>query len=88
MLVAVRACKEGSFAVGMSCPNCGMKTRVRYTEGVMRIRFCPACNFKGQSIETWQPSAPAVVSQCPHCKRMFKDGDTCSIGGCPMGGDV
>lgn len=25
---------------------------------------------------------------CPSCGRHFKDGETCSYGGCPMGGDV
>lgn len=27
------------------------------------------------------------VHECPNCKRMFKDGETCSMSGCPMGGD-
>lgn len=27
------------------------------------------------------------VNECPYCKRMFRDGETCSRGGCPMGGD-
>jgi hypothetical protein len=25
--------------------------------------------------------------KCPSCKREFKNGDTCRMGGCPMGGD-
>jgi hypothetical protein len=28
------------------------------------------------------------VNECPSCKRMFVDGETCSRGSCPMGGDV
>jgi|GEM_PF-4028414 len=27
------------------------------------------------------------VNECPFCQRMFVDGETCSRGGCPMGGD-
>lgn len=30
---------------------------------------------------------PANVNECPACKRMFRDGETCGRGGCPMGGD-
>ena len=30
----------------------------------------------------WQHGGP-----CPSCGRVFKDGETCSMGGCPMGGD-
>lgn len=25
--------------------------------------------------------------ECPNCHRIFKNGDTCGKGGCPMGGD-
>lgn len=38
-----------------------------------------------------QPTARAVntnVNECRSCGRMFVDGETCSRGGCPMGGDV
>jgi hypothetical protein len=28
------------------------------------------------------------INECPSCKRVFIDGETCSQGGCPMGGDV
>lgn len=27
-------------------------------------------------------------NKCPCCQRDFKDGETCTKGGCPMGGDV
>lgn len=27
------------------------------------------------------------VNKCNYCGRMFKDGETCPKGGCPMGGD-
>jgi hypothetical protein len=27
------------------------------------------------------------TNKCPACDRMFTDGETCSRGGCPMGGD-
>jgi len=27
------------------------------------------------------------INKCPSCQRMFVDGETCSRGGCPMGGD-
>lgn len=30
----------------------------------------------------------ANINECPSCNRMFVDGETCSRGGCPMGGDV
>jgi hypothetical protein len=30
----------------------------------------------------------ASVNDCPSCGRQFTDGETCSRGGCPMGGDV
>lgn len=30
---------------------------------------------------------PSNVNKCPACQRMFTDGETCSRGGCPMGGD-
>jgi hypothetical protein len=30
---------------------------------------------------------PNNVHPCPDCARMFKDGETCAKGGCPMGGD-
>lgn len=26
-------------------------------------------------------------TECPHCKKLFRNGDTCGFGGCPMGGD-
>jgi ribosomal protein L32 len=29
----------------------------------------------------------STVNECPSCKQMFVDGETCSRGGCPMGGD-
>jgi hypothetical protein len=32
--------------------------------------------------------AVSNVNECPSCKRVFVDGDTCSRGGCPMGGDI
>ena len=25
---------------------------------------------------------------CPSCDRVFRDGETCTMGGCPMGGDL
>jgi len=32
-------------------------------------------------------SRPININECPSCSRMFVDGETCSRGGCPMGGD-
>lgn len=28
-----------------------------------------------------------MANKCPGCGRMFVDGETCSMGGCPVGGD-
>ncbi len=39
--------------------------------------------------ERKQASNPSSqdVNECPSCKRMLRDGDTCGRGGCPMGRD-
>lgn len=34
-----------------------------------------------------RPAPAGPVNRCPSCDRMFRDGETCSRGGCPMGGD-
>lgn len=35
-----------------------------------------------------EPQKPySNINKCPCCERMFKDGETCTRGGCPMGGD-
>ena len=31
---------------------------------------------------------PRSGNPCPNCGKPFWDGDTCSKGGCPMGGDL
>lgn len=31
--------------------------------------------------------ARSNLGECPHCRRVFQDGETCLHGGCPMGGD-
>lgn len=33
------------------------------------------------------PHTDERINKCPGCGRMFVDGETCSRGGCPMGGD-
>lgn len=44
-----------------------------------------------QSVGAVSPSGPtrsqSSVNKCQSCGRMFVDGETCSRGGCPMGGD-
>lgn len=36
----------------------------------------------------WQPKiAPSGLQICPHCKKEWREGGTCGMGGCPMGGD-
>ena len=37
---------------------------------------------------TNQPTVPAGHELCRSCGRLFKWGETCSMGGCPCGGDV
>jgi hypothetical protein len=32
--------------------------------------------------------SPPPSNICPHCHRDFPNGETCRMGGCPMGGDV
>jgi hypothetical protein len=39
-------------------------------------------------IERAENASQPDINECPSCKRMFRDGETCSRGGCPMGGDV
>jgi DnaJ-class molecular chaperone len=46
---------------------------------------CPNCKGTGQ-VEIDEP-LPPHVNFCTSCKRLFRDGDTCPRGGCPMGGD-
>lgn len=40
---------------------------------------------------TYDASAKRYVAvdprTCPNCDRVFNDGETCHMGGCPMGGD-
>lgn len=35
----------------------------------------------------WPTAHHLKGDRCPSCKRLFRDGETCSRGGCPMGGD-
>lgn len=39
-------------------------------------------------IRNLKDAASTSVNDCPSCGRQFSDGETCSRGGCPMGGDV
>ncbi len=39
-------------------------------------------------IRNLKDATSASVNDCPSCGRQFADGETCSRGGCPMGGDV
>jgi len=39
-------------------------------------------------IAAFDEAPQSNVNECLSCKRMFVDGETCSRGGCPMGGDV
>ena len=50
---------------------------------------------EGERSDAWDEKHPSDrdpprtnVNECPACHHMFKDGETCGMGGCPMGGDV
>ena len=40
-----------------------------------------------EAIKDLRTNFPRSGNPCPHCRRPFFWGDTCSNGGCPMGGD-
>lgn len=46
-----------------------------------------ALNIADRALEPATPPTRQAVNECPCCKRMFKDGETCVMGGGPMGGD-
>lgn len=41
-----------------------------------------------EAIKDLLENHPRSGNPCPNCKQPFFDGDTCSMGGCPMGGDI
>lgn len=50
-------------------------------------RLMQDAGFDAQDIADCTAQARRALGECPCCRRMFVDGDTCSMGGCPMGGD-
>lgn len=52
-----------------------------------QVPLAKALDAVGFALEALS-NRPANVNECPSCKRVFVDGETCSRGGCPMGGDV
>lgn len=41
-----------------------------------------------EAVTANEPRPPlSNINPCPSCDRIFKDGETCTRGGCPMGGD-
>jgi hypothetical protein len=43
---------------------------------------------EAEAIRDLMDNHPRSGNPCPSCHKPFFDGDTCTMGGCPMGGDV
>lgn len=70
--------------------------KARAHEEAMRTADGEECFLHREIAETLRQCASDLqgvktptsnINECPSCKRKFKDGETCSRGGCPMGGD-
>lgn len=76
----------------MPCEACGSEGRIlRSASGRANDPYdrdcgpCPECNGTGMALVEVEPIVP---EECPHCHRMFINGDTCPWAiRCPMGGD-
>lgn len=64
---------------GISTPQASMDLRQYQNER-------PATIFYNKSSKQYEP-VPAGHDLCNSCGRLFKWGDTCGRGGCPVGGD-
>lgn len=72
----------------INCEVCQTEGRILRNNGgpdEIDCGVCPACN--GERVVEVETKPYSHINQCPSCGRMFVDGDTCSRGGCPMGGD-
>lgn len=47
----------------------------------------PKGQFWAAFMAAQSPTTACPPTICPHCRNMFRNGDTCCFGGCPMGGD-
>lgn len=70
----------------VGCEACGSEGRILRGDGPYPTDYgpCPECSGTGVVEIDVEPVAP---EECPHCHRLFMQGDTCWAGGCPMGGD-
>ena len=63
----------------------------RIVDVVVGIRFANGVILDLQKGKTSMCIPRSNVNQCPSCKEMYTDGETCRAvggrGGCPMGGD-
>jgi len=67
----------------VACDDCGANIE----DGEPSARELWNRRAKSQTYDLPQEASQTNINECPSCKRMFKDGETCSRGGCPMGGD-
>lgn len=56
--------------------------------GAVTVLAYEASDVQKALVEARLLVAPTTnVNKCPACQRVFTDGETCVMGGCPMGGD-